>query len=969
MDIAHIETIRNAIGKQKIAILAEIFRSCEGTPPGVPAAPYRMQNREWSDLLQQLASEQFFLQLNNTADKYQLRTYALPVIGETRAQALLVLIDALFAKLKELCPRHSGEMTSTSLMAEGIAGDPDEIREALFYLADIGSGAIWSGLSANFPYGADPKMNISESVLRYENFGSVLYEFYERHFLRKQERAKMLVADRSSSTLAETQNATHLFSAERAIESVQEDLLDRVGFSRAIADAIQGWPGEDSLVIALTGEWGSGKSSIKNMAIEILKRVSDHAPQIVEFNPWQWAGQQKLHQAFFSELSIAIGKVASNRATRRKAARWRFYGNALGVGSTLLTGLSGLMSWVLLALAALGMLSVWVNQGWFQNLVFFAMLTVFVATGVAKWGGQLSKKMSQLYEAYAGLTRKTLTELKAELKNDLRGLERLVLVVCDDIDRLDASQTRLLFQLIKANADFPNIVYLLAFQRDIVESHLSTDGISGRDYLEKIVQVSFNIPTIERSRLEHVLFTRLDKILEEDSQITKRFNQERWGNIYYAGLHRYFLTLRDVYRFLSTFAFHVSLFRGKRAFEVNPIDLIALEVLRVFEPELYGGIARSRELLTTELSPAREDRNATGSAIQALIDLASKENREEVKHVMTDLFPNVGRIFGAAVHGPEQYNEWYQDLRVCHKDVFDRYFLLAISSRDLSQSELDEIILLSSNKDKLVAKLEELRSRNLLDVAFDRLDVYKQKIPIENAVSFVSAIFDVGDTLRRDHVLLTELDPHTHAWRIVSWYLKQEPNSERRADILLEALERSHGLTILIALLHLEEERRGKATPSPEDFLVPDEKLSQLKERCLAKIRDSAASVDGRLAKNPKLATLLYRWSDWGDSSEVRTWVASLIKSPDGLIAFLVSFTGMSTSQRWGSRVARMKWSINLTEIEKFASLEELANEVAKLDVTTLTEEQKRAADAFKRAKTRRDAGKRDTDLFELDDE
>ena len=105
MDIGHLETIRNVIGKEKLAVLTDIFRSCEGTPPGVPATRYRLNNQQWSDLVQQLAGENLFLQLSRTAANYQLRVYALPVIVDSRARTLLDLIDVLFTKLKQLFPK------------------------------------------------------------------------------------------------------------------------------------------------------------------------------------------------------------------------------------------------------------------------------------------------------------------------------------------------------------------------------------------------------------------------------------------------------------------------------------------------------------------------------------------------------------------------------------------------------------------------------------------------------------------------------------------------------------------------------------------------------------------------------------------------------------------------------------------------------------------------------------------------
>jgi len=56
-----------------------------------------------------------------------------------------------------------------------------------------------------------------------------------------------------------------------------------------LASAIKGWTGNDSLVFALYGAWGCGKSSIKNMALESLRKSKGECSYIVEFNPWQWA--------------------------------------------------------------------------------------------------------------------------------------------------------------------------------------------------------------------------------------------------------------------------------------------------------------------------------------------------------------------------------------------------------------------------------------------------------------------------------------------------------------------------------------------------------------------------------------------------------------------------------------------------------------------------------------------------------
>jgi len=74
------------------------------------------------------------------------------------------------------------------------------------------------------------------------------------------------------------------FSADRPITGREHDRLGRTGFAQALARAVRGWVGRDSLVIALYGSWGSGKSSLKNMVLEELHTGSADVC-ITEFNP------------------------------------------------------------------------------------------------------------------------------------------------------------------------------------------------------------------------------------------------------------------------------------------------------------------------------------------------------------------------------------------------------------------------------------------------------------------------------------------------------------------------------------------------------------------------------------------------------------------------------------------------------------------------------------------------------------
>ena len=64
------------------------------------------------------------------------------------------------------------------------------------------------------------------------------------------------------------------------------------------------WKEEESLVIAIYDEWGSGKSSVINLAIESIKgSEQENKPTVIEFNPWFFSEEGSLGEHFFNEIA------------------------------------------------------------------------------------------------------------------------------------------------------------------------------------------------------------------------------------------------------------------------------------------------------------------------------------------------------------------------------------------------------------------------------------------------------------------------------------------------------------------------------------------------------------------------------------------------------------------------------------------------------------------------------------------
>ena len=754
----------------------------------------------------------------------------------------------------------------------------------------------------------------------------------------------------------------HQFSADRPITSRKEDLLGRSDFTESLASAIKGWTGNDSLVIALYGPWGSGKSSIKNMVLESLHTSKDDCPFIIEFNPWQWGGQEQLAEAFFQEIGFALGRADTSKEGKKRVAKWQTYAAYLKAGSFLAGGLRSALSLIFVIVGLIGVGAVFVNR---LTLIIVSAIFLLVAA-VIKWGGEFADKISTALAARFEERKQSLPEIKNELVELMQDLNKPFLVVMDDVDRLSSDEIKLLFQLVKANADFPNMVYLLLFQRNIVENSIEDFApITGREFLEKIIQVGFDIPCIERTRLEKVLFAGLDKLLA-DEKVGQRFNTQRWGNIFIPGLHPYFNTLRDVHRFLGTLSFHISLFKNTGSFEVNTIDLIALEVLRVFEPEVYKLLHSAKSALTelrdTNLSKDANDH--TRNIVEAVVNQAHQENRTQVKIILKQLFPPAERVLGGSIYGPDYGEQWFRDLRVCHPDVFDRYFHLTIPEGDISWADLERILSLAGNRESLADEFRSLNQRGLLGIALDRLEAYKEKIDIQHAIPFITALMDVGDELPEESSGWFTIE--SHASRIIHWYLKQEKDVVKRGNILKEAIKNTVGLYLPVMKTSIEDNKQERQK-DPEAFIVAEDDLKDLKEICVKKIRQAAAE-SGTLMSHSKMAYILYGWRRWTSPEEPGKWVIQLVESLKGVLSFLVAFLSQSKSQGTGDYVYRTHWRISLKSIEDFVPADIIEEKIKGLKIEEFSEKEQLAIRAFQKALKRREDGKPD-DGWHVDDD
>jgi predicted KAP-like P-loop ATPase len=254
-----------------------------------------------------------------------------------------------------------------------------------------------------------------------------------------------------------------MISNDTPICDPQDDQFGVSPFAQAIARSIEKLTAPEGTVIALTGPWGSGKSSVVNLIRYHLKQAEEaESLKIIAFNPWWYPNEDAATRAFFQSLYVVLGKRLTERGRTI----------ILSLGKKLLS------SGNLISTAV--------------NLFTFG------------FGGKIAETVSGA-AAEMIKTDRTAEQDYHVLADELRKQTTRFLVIIDDIDRLAPDQALAIFRLVKSVGRLPNVIYLLAFDRTLAERTLEERYPADRHFLEKIVQAAFEVPLPDPTLLHEAI--------------------------------------------------------------------------------------------------------------------------------------------------------------------------------------------------------------------------------------------------------------------------------------------------------------------------------------------------------------------------------------------------------------------------------------------------------------------------------
>jgi KAP family P-loop domain len=577
-----------------------------------------------------------------------------------------------------------------------------------------------------------------------------------------------------------------MLDPDRPISRDTDDLLGRGALADQLATWVRDAPMQQGFVIGVTGAWGSGKTSVLNL---LAARLPD-ATTVVRFDPWLFSDADQLVTRFFEELAGQL-LHARGRRVKRLARRLADYGAAIGPAASVVLGPAG----------------------------------------------QLLGAPRQV----AALNEQTAASRREAVRKALLSDPQRIVVLIDDIDRLDAREIREVMRLVKLVADLPGVVHVLSYDRARVQSALSDHGRQdGRAYLEKIVQATMAVPPVARDRLRKLTFDWVQEAIGERE--LESWDVDAWSELVIDGIENYIETLRDGRRLANMVPAVLDL----TADEVAAMDVIALEAIRIFDPDVHESLASVAGELTGERSPFDfmiRDKQDEEARVRLAAVLKRSGRPEVTRGVLAKLFPPASALLGED-RSSARDSRWLEAKRVASLAVLRRYLHRSLSTGEAPSARVDQVVEALADAEALEQLLTDAPDEELDDLlrrARNRLaeqstpDVVGCSLVLLRAVPRIASrpgFFEV-EAARRImwfvEDLLATLDDH-----------------DERVGSARRIVNEAPTLSLRVQLLYRLRTPPDKPSETPRlDVLGPSD-FDDLRSRLAADVRTAGASIIAR---------------------------------------------------------------------------------------------------------------------------
>lgn len=454
------------------------------------------------------------------------------------------------------------------------------------------------------------------------------------------------------------------------ITSCEEDLLDRVQIAKQLSTLITQDSIYDSCTIGVSGQWGSGKTSIINM---VRESIDDERIIFVDFNPIDYkSDSESIARLFFDLLIVRMRELHKSKQT--------------SIGSYKRD-----------------------KKSLFKKTVKTASLALDPLHNLP----EIIDSISEMAETYYNPGKyEPIEHIRNKISDLLTSAKIKMVVVIDDMDRLLPGEAIQILKLIRITANFHNVFYILGYDEKVLSKQI--DHALGHRYMEKFIQVPIHLPEANADLIHTILYREYTKIIVNNGIAANECSKKVCEAIHLE-------TLRDMYTLLNRFIFKLAMCPK----DICPEDLLALTLIEMKDLDLYNWMYQKRfELCRMEPTFMKGDEIADekNHKYDLYREYQGRDIDWKLKKTVLFIYPHLDKSHPEPTE-PDTRSDRVRSLHSC-----SRYFILNSSSIPVSNITIDYLVQSEDKSDTLYETLKEMaenRSRNislLLDKILERID-------------------------------------------------------------------------------------------------------------------------------------------------------------------------------------------------------------------------------------------------------
>lgn len=640
------------------------------------------------------------------------------------------------------------------------------------------------------------------------------------------------------------------YSSDAPLYDAALDRFNRFPFSQRVANVIAKRNDPSSMVVGINGSWGDGKTSVLNF-IERELQTEEHVV-CLKFNPWRFGDEDEMLINFFNDLATSIDRSMDTGKEK--------------IGS-------------------------------FIEKYGKPVASVFgrgeVADGV------------KLFFSGADIK-----ELRERIETILQEEKKRVVILIDDIDRLEKNEIHAVFRLVKLTADFKYTAYVLAFDKHVVSSalqerygdHAMGTGVS---FLEKIIQVPLELPSIESEDLRNFCFSEIDQVLNFSNISLTEEDSRQFISNFSKGLETHLKTPRQAKLYSNILMFSLPILKN----EANIIDLMLVEGIRVLLPEVYALIRDNRDLFLKDGTSGygydydQKEKVRRKERVESALNKYTKEEMEQIIDLLCFLFPKLNNAFRNVHYGGNSELKWAEKQRICSPHYFQRYFTYAITTKDVSDLAINDLLTFSEHNspEDIVSKINEIMSDKNAETFISKLRKLSKTFTSLQSKNLAISIAKIGSNLPNPVQLFRSMNTLGQGAIFTGDCIENLNSRDEQIELAEDIISNADSLYFAMECYSWFR-RDTEEHPNPQGF--SDEEYSKLAGNLAKRISLELSNIDDiNIGKSENFPYVLSIWNEYGGKlNEATNTLTRMIRKDKNFVFELLNSYTPTAFGEFGSR-------------------------------------------------------------------